>query len=294
VRSSLQKRENGLGYLLILPAMLASMALFLIPYLYSIGLSFFNYNLSRGGGKFIGLNNYISYFTNPTSQRILINSLIFVFVTLPLIILIAFALASLMHADFKGKRAYRTFNILPWVVSGTSASFMFMWLFDESSGLINVVLKALGTGGAHWLSEPVLMFVVIMYASLWKAVPFTFLLFLSGMQNIPKEYYEAVDVDGGGYFSKLRAITLPFLKRQFKLAMVYTTLGLLNTVDIMHAIGGASSTMKVIGYSMYTEAFKSFNISKSAAISVIMLAMNIIFAVVYMKLFKINAEEDLQ
>ena len=286
------RRENLLGYSLILPAMLASVLLFLIPYLYTIWLSFYNVNLSRGDGGFIGLKNYVSYFTSPATQRILLDSIVFVFACLPAIALVAFLLASLMHKDFHGKRFFRTMNILPWVVSGTSASFMFMWLFDESSGLVNAVIKLAGSGGIRWLSDPKMMFIVIMYACIWKAVPFALILFLSGMQAIPREYYEAVEGDGGGYFAKLRAITIPFLKSQFRIVLVYTTLGLLNTVDIMHAVGGTSSTMKVIGYSMYTEAFRGFYVSKSAAVSVIMLAMNVLFALVYMRLFHINKDGD--
>lgn len=286
------KKDWLLGYALVAPGLALSCACFVIPFFITIGISFFDVNFIRASQGFMGLKHYINFFTRTSNHRILYYSLVFLVTCLPGTLITAFAMAMLMHRNFRGKGVFRTLNILPWVVSSVSAAFMVRWVFGETnSGLINGIRNIMGLGKIFFVSDAGLGFWVIIIATIWKGVPMPFLLFLNGLQSIPSEYYEAAEIDGAGFMQKLRYVTIPFLAGQFRIVMVTTTIGLLGSIDIMKSIGGTGD-YKVIGYAMYSEAFMNFSMSSGAAVGVIMMLINIVLATVYMRMFKLNAVEE--
>lgn len=289
-KMNVKKRETITAYILVLPAVMMSVCVFLVPFLVCIVLSFFNVNLilSNSNQGFVGLQHYIHFFTNYDTLMILWYTLLFLLICLPCSIIGGFVLASLLRKKWSATGIIRTLNVMPWVVAGVCSAFMFRWVFNEANGgLINGILKMMEISKIHFLSDPNLNFVVIIMCIIWKSIPFAFIVLLSGMQAIPHEYYEAADIDGGNAFTKMRYITLPCLIGQFRILCVIITIGLLGGVDVMRTIGG-SGDFKVIGYSMYLESFSSAGLSSGAAISVIMLIILIGLTLLYNKVLKME------
>lgn len=283
-------QESLVGFLLVLPAIVMSVCVFLIPFLITLVISLYNINFAipTQFQGYVGFKHYIAFFTYPPNLRILWYSLEFLVICLPSIIIGGFILANLLRKDMKLKGVFRTFNILPWVVSGVSAGFMFRWVFNEvNGGLVNGILKLIGMGKIRFLSDPNLNLIVIMACTIWKAIPFAFIVLLSGMQAISNDYYEAAEIDGGSALAKMRHITIPFLMGQFRILAVVITIGLLGSVDVMRTIGGTGN-FKVIGYAMYLQAFSSAGFSSGAAIGSIMLFIAILLTLMYNKILKLD------
>jgi ABC-type sugar transport system permease subunit len=261
---------------------------FLLPFVVALVLSLWDINFMGESRGFLGLEHYISFFTSIHTLNILRYSFLFLAICLVCILCSAFVIALLLKNSFAGQGFFRTVLILPWVVAGISAAYMFRWLFSESSaGLVNKVLELFGFAKVFWLSDGRMNFLVVIFCIVWKAVPAPMIILLSGMQSIPNEYYEVVDIDGGGLLIKTRYITIPMLLGQFRIIMITSTLGLLGGVDIMRSIGG-SQDYRVIGYAMYMEVFSNYNVSSGAAIGAIMMILCVLLAVLYTKLLRLN------
>lgn len=288
----LEKKNYITGYCLAAPAILMSTVFFLIPFIIVVVLSFWDINFMGESRGFLGLEHYIRFFASIHTLNILKYSFIFLVICLVLIVGSAFILALLLKNRFTGQGFFRTALILPWVVAGVSAAYMFRWLFSESSGgLINKVLELFGFAKVFWLSNGKMNFLVVIFCIVWKAIPAPMIILLSGMQSIPNEYYEVADIDGGGFLAKTRHITIPMLLNQFRIIMITSTLGLLGGVDIMRSIGG-SQDYRVIGYAMYMEVFSNYNVSSGAAIGAIMMIICVFLALLYTKLLRLNEGID--
>ncbi len=288
----IKRQEPWVGFLLVLPALVMSVSVFLIPFLITLPISLYDINLAVSSQYqgYVGFKHYIAFFTYPPSIRILWYTLEFLLICLPSIIVGAFILANLLRKNLTLKGMFRTFNILPWVVSGVAAGFMFRWVFNEvNGGLVNGVLRLIGIGKVRFLSDPSLNLLVLMVCIIWKTIPFAFIVLLSGMQSIPSDYYEAAEIDGGGAFAKIRYITIPFLMGHFRILAVVITIGLLGgSIDVMRTIGGTGD-FKVIGYAMYLQAFSSAGLSYGAAMGAIMLFIAILLTLVYNKFLRLDA-----
>ncbi len=204
-----KRREAITGYLFAAPFIVGFLGLTLGPMLFSLYTSFTDYNIATAP-KWIGLDNY-SYILRDDDRfrKSLGNTTYYVLLKTPLIIVISLLLAMLMRVEVPGRRVFRTIYYLPTVLTGVSSIFLFIWVLSPT-GLLNSGLGAIGVRGPNWFFDPQWTKPGLVVMSLWT-IGTPLLITLAGLNGIPRDLYEAADIDGAGPWSKFWKITIPML-----------------------------------------------------------------------------------
>ncbi|WHX48027.1 sugar ABC transporter permease [Paenibacillus woosongensis] len=269
---------------------------FLAPFLIPL-LVFYIWPLLRGAyislhswtilgmEKYVGFDNYIKILTNSDFYKYLWNSLYFVILVVPIIISLGLLLALLIHRKIPFQTMFRSVYFLPYVLSVSVISFIWLRMFDSKHGLVNVILEALGLSSVHWLTNPKAAWWSIVIATVWWTVGFVMVLFLAGLQEISQELYEAADIDGASSLHKFRFITLPGLSSVMKVQIFFQIIAglkLFGQVQIMTNGGPGDTTNTIIRY-IYVTGFKKDMFGLAAAQSTLFcIFMLLIAAVQYM------------
>ncbi|MFI8712218.1 carbohydrate ABC transporter permease [Brevibacillus brevis] len=246
--------------------MIGFVAFTLGPLLFSFAISFFDYPIV-GTPQFIGFDNYVQMFTNdPIFWESLGVTFKFAAILVPLNILISLLLALLLHQNVGGSSWYRTIFYLPTVIAGVSLSLIWAWVYDGEYGLLNYILSWFGIEGPRWLSDPEWSLFAIVFAGLWGQ-GVMMLVFLSGLKNIPKELYEAAEIDGAGVFSKFFSITLPMLSPTMLFNLITAVISAFQQLTFALVITKGGPLRSTYFYAMYVyeNAFRYFKMGYSAA-----------------------------
>ncbi len=242
-------------------------------------LSFTDYKI-LGDASFVGTSNYSRLFTDPTFWQALGNTTLFVAVSTPVLVGVPFLLALLIeHPRLSFRGFFRTSFFAPQVMAVSMVAYIFLYMFQPYTGLVNNIWKSLGLlsekGEIYWLMNPVLVWVVIVLETLWWTGGFNMILYTAGMQEIPEEYYECAALDGITYWQQVRYITLPLLAR------VHITVLFLQLVasfkvfgQVFLLTGGdpAGSTRTYIQY-LYEQGFRVFEIGRASAASIFLMVV---------------------
>ncbi len=284
-RSRRRLKQSIEGYLFIAPWLVGFIVFMAGPLAASLGLSFFRWSLIRPP-RFVGVENYVTMFTaDPLFWQSLRVTLIFVAVAVPLQIAFALFLALLLNQKVRMIPIFRTIFYLPSVVGFVAIAVLWAWLYQPEFGLINDFLGRVGIEGPAWLISKRWALPAVIGASLWT-VGGTMIIFLAGLQNIPKSLYEAAALDGAGEAAQFRHVTLPMLSpviffnlilglivgfRTFELPLVMTNGGPLN------------ATMFYALY-LYLNAFTFLKAGYAAALSWILFIVILVVTVVQLRL----------
>lgn len=284
-----RKKENFFGILFAMPVMLGFVIFVFVPLLVSLGMSLTDYNVMGAETHFVGLDNFKHLFdgTDIYFKKSLGVTAYYVILSVPLQIFCAFALAMILNAPVRGRSIFRTIFYLPTIVPAVASSIVWMMLFDPDTGILNAILKALGLPTSQWIYGDTSVIPSLALMSLWT-IGGTVVIFLAGLQNVPKELYEAVEVDGGGWFAKLRAVTLPMVSPTIFFNLIMSFIGsfqVFNQAYIMTAGGPDNNSLFYVFY-MYREAFQYGNIGVASALGWILF---LIILVLTMLVFKSSA-----
>ena len=282
--------EKLTPYFFILPSVLFLGAILGFPILYSIVISFQKYNLATlvsGKAQFIGLQNYIAILENPQLQNALIHSLIFTFFSILFQFTIGLGLAILLNKSFPLNNVMRGVLLSGWQVPSVVTGTVFLWLFNLDYGLVNFLLTSLKL--VHepiaWFFQPNTAMVAVVIANIWLGIPFNVILLSAGLAGLPEDVYEAATVDGANGWQKVFYITLPLLKSTILAVLMLGFIYTLRVFDIIWIMtkGGPGTATEVLPTLAYRLSFINFNFGQSAAVSVIILAILLIAAVLYLK-----------
>ena len=264
-----RKKESFFGILFALPVMLGFIIFVLAPLIVSLVLSVTDYNVLGATIGFVGLDNYKHFFdgTDIYFYKSLGVTAYYVLLSVPLQIIFAFFIAMLLNANIKGRSIFRTIFYLPTIVPAVASSIVWMMLFDPDTGILNTVLKAVGMPGSRWIYGESTVIPSLALMSLWT-VGGTVVIFLAGLQNVPKELYEAVEVDGGNWFRKLLAVTLPMVSPTIFFNLIMSFIGSFQVFSQAYIMttGGPNNSSLFYVYYMYREAFQYGNLGIASAL----------------------------
>ncbi len=267
---------------LLLPAMTILLLVQVYPTLYSVYLSFGR--LRAGNYNWVGLRNYEFLFRTEDFYQSLNLTLVYAGSYVALSMVLGMLLALLFNRRGKLTALFMTCIFVPYVISDVVAGTMWTWLFQQSYGLIQVALNPL-LHGVSVLSRPGGAMAIVVAASVWKHLAFNALLFLGALQVVPKELYEAGALDGANRWRSFTGITLPLIRPTILVALLLTTLRGINALGMILATtqgGPGTATMTTAVY-LYRNGWMFGDFGTAAAISVLMLLLNIVLAVVYVR-----------
>lgn len=280
------RRERYHGYLFIAPAFLLLVAIIVFPLFHA-----FNTSLHRTRGlriDYVGLANYERILGETAFWNSLSISFTFTTIAVALHVVLGLGLALLLNEIRFLKTAIRIAFLTPWMVAPAIGAIIWMWLLEPQFGVVNYMLRSIGLIEEYkvWLGEPALAFGSIVVVDVWRSVPFIMLLMLAGLQGIPREQYEAAELDGASAWQRFRYVTLPNLRY---LLVVASTLDFINTIrhfDIINVMtgGGPARATEVLPVLLYNRAFLANRFGEAAAIGVVLLVIVLAITILYILL----------
>lgn len=266
-----EKKEARAGWFFISPWVIGFLCLTGGPLLFSLYASFTNYNMTSQM-DFIGLENYIRMFTkDPVFWKSLGNTLYYVLLAVPSSCVCAIFLATLLNRKVKGTPIFRMLFYLPTVLSGVAVYQLWMQLLAPKSGLVNSVLRLIGIEGPSWLADPAWTKPSLVMMRVW-ALGTSMLLYLSSMNSVSKELYEAADIDGASFMQKFRKITLPQISPIIFFDIITNMTGAFQVFQealVMSKNGKGDPAGSLLFYNLhiYDEAFTRYNMGYASAMA---------------------------
>ncbi len=280
-----KRREQRTGWLMLSPAVVLLILFILVPAVLSFGLAFTNARLiSPHPATFVGLDNFARLFTDETFYRSLLNVAYFAIIVVPLQAGVALLMAILINAKVRGVTFFRTLYFLPVVTSMVVVSLLWMFIYSQD-GLLNEIISKVSFGtlqGADWLNNPSTALPAIMMMSVWQGAGFHMIIWLSGLQTISAELYEAADLDGVSRWQRFKYITWPGLTSTRNLILVTITiqaLSLFTQTNVMTQGGPLDSTTTIV-YQAVRSGFKQQETGYAAAISVVFFVLVLIISAI--------------
>ncbi len=281
-------------YMYILPALFLLVLFRLIPILMSFGISFFDFKVT-GLGEFIGLVNYRTMFGDAEFWQSMLNTFWLVLFVVPASIVLPLIFAVLLNQITWLKGFFRTIYFMPFVTSLVAVSIVWKIIFSEQAGLANTFLQWVGIEPQLWLAEPKGIFTLLFGAmgitlpawmggpslalfsiiimTIWKGLGYNTIIYLAGLQNISKVYYEAAEIDGAGKTRQFFGITLPLVSPTTFYVLLMTTIVSFQAfaqVYLMTDKGGPLGTTKLIVYYIYETGFDDLNMGYASAVALVL------------------------
>jgi multiple sugar transport system permease protein len=282
-------REALAGYLFILPTLLSFLVFFLGPMIWGLAMGFYQWDFFSKP-EFVGIRN----FTELTQDKVFLislkNTARFAFIATTLNVglgmLIAIGINSIKWEWFR--TFLRSAYFIPFVVSSIATALLFGFLLQESVGVVNFYLTKIGLERVPWLTSSEWAMRSVIMLDVWKAVGFYVLIFLAGLQGIPKQLYEAAEVDGANRRVKFSRITIPLLTPTIFFSLIIALIGAFQVFDSIYALtqGGPGDATRTIVMVLYREAFGAFNMGYAASIAVVLFVIILLLTAIQLKLGK--------
>lgn len=285
-RRGSKRHGRGTAYAMVAPAAVLLLLFLAVPVLLAFGLSFTNARLiSPNPPRFVGLDNFLRAFTaDPTFIRSLINTFLFAVVVVPVQAGLGLVMAVLVNQKLRGTTLFRIIYFIPVVTSIVVVSILWRFMY-QPDGIINSFIDTLTFGawdGIAWLNNPTTALPAIIVLSIWQAVGFHMIIWLSGLQTIPEELYEAAGIDGAGPWQQFKNVTWPGLRPTMIFILVTITiaaLGLFVQIDVMTQGGPVDSTTTLVFHAV-RRGYREQQTGYGAAISLIFFVLVLIIAMI--------------
>ena len=275
--SNMRIREGFVGYLFASPWLIGFFVFTLYPMLTSLYYSFTTYNLAQAP-KWIGWANYQILFTRDTLfYTALFNTFYYAVFSVPLVLVMGVFVAILMNQKIRGMQLIRTIYYMPNVVSIVAVSLLWQMIFQGNYGLINNVLGMIGIRGPGWLTDPNWAKPALIIMSCWNAGS-AMVIYLAGLQGIPRVYYEAAEIDGASVFGRFFRITLPLLSPSIFFNLV---MGIINAMQVFSQAfimtnGGPMNSTTFYVFMLYKKAFADMRMGYASSMAWILLLMTLL------------------
>ncbi|MFJ4045824.1 carbohydrate ABC transporter permease [Microbacterium sp. NPDC089987] len=287
-RDHYNKREAIAGYLFITPWIIGFLVFTAGAMIYSLYISFSNYNLATNSARPVGLDNYAELFDDPRVMVSLANTLFYVVMAVPLEIIFALVLAMLLNRVGRGAGIFRTLYYLPKMTPAVATAAVFFLLLNGNSGVINEFLRLFGIDGPQWLVDPAWVKPSIVIMTLWT-VAGTMVIFLAALKNVPTELYEVASLDGAGSVRKFFSITLPMISGAMFFNVIVLSIAAFQIFDQAYLLfwrdQSNSSPEASLFYAIYLfqQAFRQFNFGFAAAMAWLLFVIIMVITVIQVK-----------
>jgi trehalose/maltose transport system permease protein len=288
IRREFVDPEKRTAYLMILPTLIVVLAIAAWPILYALYLSFLR--ILPGVRSFVGVDNYVTLFTDPNFWSAFFNTVVFTVGSVALEFALGLGIAVVLNRGFVGQGAARAIAIVPWAFPTVVSGLMWRLMYTDQVGIFSYLADRLGLVNGPILANNTAIIVGAVVSDVWKTTPFVALLLLAGLQVIPHDIYEAARVDGATRWQQFTRVTLPLLKPAILVALLFRTLDAWRVYDLFWSM----TDRQVDTLSVYTFKFvriSQLNLSVGNAAAVFVFLSSLFIAFVFIKVLGTRAQE---
>lgn len=268
------RREVLVAYGLLAVPLLGTLLFRILPGLGSFWLSFTKWNLITAP-EVVGLDNFRRMLDDPLFWKATLNTVYYVGVTVPLVVVVSLAMALLLNRKIRGLGFFRTVYFLPVVSSMVAVAVMWRWMLNPDYGLVNAGLAVLGIDGPSWLGDSTWAMPSIILVSVWREVGFYMIILLAALQGVPRNLLEAAAIDGAGPWQRFWGVTFPMISPSVFLVSIMALINNFQAFDLMYVMtegGPQNATTNLVVY-LYQQGFQYFDIGYGSAIALVLFAM---------------------
>ena len=273
-------RNLGAVLLFVLPALIPLFIFWIYPILRSVWLSFTDWDFMTPDYNFIWFKNYTSLLKDSRFYEALWNTLVFTAGTLFPTIIGGLGLALLLRRNFKESGVFKFVLFSPWITPTVAISIVWTWIFREDGGLANQVLGLFGLPALKWISSSDTAMLSVIIVTVWKSLGYAMIFYLSALEKVPEELYEASALDGAKPWRQFLDMTLPGISPTTFFLMIITMVNSLQAYDQIQILtqGGPSGSTRTLLYMYYQLGFQEFKMGQATATAVIMIIITVILS----------------
>jgi multiple sugar transport system permease protein len=282
-----QGEQRLVGYTFLLPDLVGLGVFVAVPIIGAFYVSLHQW-AGIGQRKFVGLANYRELIHDQAFLHSLRVTAVYTFTFVPLLFVLSLALALLIHQKLFANGFFRSMYFMPFMLSLVVASVIWSFILDERAGILNTILGKIGIAPQPWLGSIRLAPWSIVIVTLWQSVGYSMIIFLAGLQDIPRDFYEAARVDGAGAVTRFRTITLPLLKPTSVFVLVISLIGAFQLFDPIFVItqGGPANATTTAVYYIYQNAFQYLRLGYASALAIVLFGIIFLFTLLQLRLFR--------
>ncbi len=268
-------------YFFLAPALVLLGIFFFIPFMQTLGLSTLDYSNSLYSPTFAGFKNYLQVFNDPVFIKVLLNTFGYLLIAVPFLTIFPLFLAILVNQKLRGIKIYKVLIYLPVVVSIVVCAIAFKWLYAEN-GVLNYMLSVVGFSSIGWLTDPKYALFSVALVTIWKGIGYYMIIYLAALVGVPKELYEACEIDGANSWQKHLTVTIPHLMPTIALVSTISAISAMKVFAEIYVMtkGGPLNSSKTIVYYIYERAFENLDLGVASAMAVILLVIVLIMSAV--------------
>lgn len=273
------------GVIFVLPQLIGLILFSLIPLLNTVMISFTKWDGISPVREFVGISNYLYEFQNPDFIKGLVNTLYYMVLNIPPSIILAL-LVALAVRNIAGKEIYRVIYFMPVVSGSVSVGVIWTWLLNGEFGLVNQLLGYIGIQGPQWLTDTRWVLPAIAIVAIWWGLGNNMVIFLASLQNVPKTYYEAAEIDGANPWHKFLYVTLPMISPTTFFITIMTVIGSFQVFDLAMVMteGGPVKASYTFVYHIYSSAFVRYNMGNATAAAMVLFVIILVITLFQMKM----------
>lgn len=274
--------------LFVLPAFIPLCVFWLYPICKAIWISFTNSDFMSPTYQIVGLENYLSVFQDSRFYEALINTIVFTVGTLVPTIVFGLLLALALSKKFHGSEVLKFIIFSPWITPTVAISIVWTWIFQPNNGLANQILNFFSLPGLKWISSSQTAMLSVIIVTVWKSLGYAMIFYLSALEKVPKDLYEASSIDGAHGIRQFFDITLPSISPTTFFLTIITMINSLQAYDQIQILtqGGPSGSTRTLLYMYYQLGFQEFSMGKDSAIAVIMMIITVALSIFQFKYSK--------
>lgn len=275
------------GWAMVSPTIIGLVVLNIIPIFQTLKMSFHKSGDFGRNDIFVGLANYQRMLGDAQVWQATWNTFKYTLLVVPTTVVLAILLAVLLNSKIRGKHVYRTIFFLPMVAAPAAVTMVWKWLYNTDFGLINFVLGKMGIGPVNWIEDPKIAMYSIAVIGIWSTVGYSMILILAGLQEIPKDYYEAAKIDGASPVKQFFQITLPLVSPTLFFVVVTSIIQSMQVFDVIYMMEDIRSpaydkTVSLV-YLFYNNSFKYTDKGYGSTIVILLLVIILLITALQMK-----------
>lgn len=273
-KSALRRQESLAGFLFVSPMLIGVTVLTLLPIIATFVLSFADWNFVAGlkGLKWVGFDNFTRLFTDESFLKSMSNNFVFLF-TVPIYMAISLLLAIVINKHVYWKGFFKVAYFMPYISSVVAVAIVWQVLFHPSAGPVNQFLMSIGISNPpKWIADPSYALISVMMISVWISIGFNMIIYMAGLQSIPRDLYEAAEIDGANAWVQFRRITLPMLSSTSFFLLVTGIISTFKVFDLIAVLtkGGPMQSTSMLVWYLYDTAFVNLRVGYASSMAVIL------------------------